>query len=89
MPNTLRSSLLKTDTLYAHGISATDIPAQNLRGRVTVSGAMRFGAIKAMGTARVTEPEPEAQYFVTATSVATRGEVPPAAMSLFRVSLRI
>ena len=82
-PTTLRSSLLKTATLYANGISGTDVPARNLRGQVTISGAKRYGEIEAFSTVTFETPEPDPNYFITATCVSVGGDVPAAARRVF------
>ena len=77
LPTTLASKLLKTRALYAKGISGTDVAARNLRGRVTISGGGKLIAVK------FATPEPDAEYFVTATCVSVKGDVPDGARHVF------
>jgi hypothetical protein len=63
----LVSDLLRTKSLQTSGISQTTVKAQNLRGSVAISGAESSAAIA------FAAPEPDENYFVTATSVSATG----------------
>jgi hypothetical protein len=63
----LVSDLLRTKSLQTSGISQTTVKAKNLRGSVAISGAESSAAIA------FAAPEPDENYFVTATSVSATG----------------
>lgn len=72
----MTSKLLKTQALYAEGISASEKAARNLRGQASISGDEKTVR------ARFPTPEPDDEYFVTATVVSVKGNAPPGARSV-------
>lgn len=75
--STLTGQRLKASVLYTEGISATATRAMNLRGQATIGGANKQVVVK------FPTPEPDEEYFITATVVSTEGSPAPEARNTF------
>ena len=74
--STLSAELLEARGLFTAGLSATDTIARNLRGSVSIAGGSKMVEVI------FATPEPDANYFVTATAVSAEGNPSAAARNV-------